>query len=370
MTSLIVFFLLFLLPFVVLPFDASSETLLHLTSQFETPKVIIAELLILLLGACILSKENPKVFLQKKFLLFLGIGILGIYHSAFRMSPVLLFGNTFRMQGMFLFFLLLFFAVIVGKVIGKNPSRKNILILLVLQGLAALCIGATVDGRAIGTVGEPNALAASVVFLWPWLLSEKRDNQKVKRWFPVAGVVITLFIIILSGSRSGLLAFGIQGVFFFLYSMYKLNLRTSVIISFLLISFCLLLPLLDKQTLYENRGEIWNTALVAGYEQPIAGWGFGNVEIALKKYNTKLFTNIREYYVDSSHNFLLDYWVQGGFVGLVFIVMIVFSVTKSLVTKKNTRDLLLLFGLLTVMLFNPVSIITVVQFWWLVGKNW
>jgi O-antigen ligase len=141
------------------------------------------------------------------------------------------------------------------------------------------------------------------------------------------------------------------------------------LVALILLLFSLIPPIVDKHTLYENRGEIWRTALYAGYEHPVLGWGFGNTEVAFKDYNLKLYNNLRGYYVDSSHNFVLDWWVQGGVVGLTLLSLLLLDAFKGYMYAKNRQYLVLLLGVITVMSFNPVSVVTLVQFWWLISSG-
>jgi O-antigen ligase len=120
---------------------------------------------------------------------------------------------------------------------------------------------------------------------------------------------------------------------------------------------------------YENRGEIWRTALIAGYEHPILGWGIGNTEEAFKIYNKKLYTRTQGYYIDSSHNIFLDWWIQGGIIGVGLMAVLLIDTLKSFFRKRDTFSVTLFLGLLSVTLFNPVSIVTLVQFWWLIGQG-
>ncbi len=130
----------------------------------------------------------------------------------------------------------------------------------------------------------------------------------------------------------------------------------------------LFLPLIQKKKIWENRTEIWSTALAAGLERPILGWGFGNVEFALRETSFLLKNNLRFQYVDSSHNLILDYWVQGGIVGVILILYLIFLTFKKFISKKDRLSLGVFFGVLTVLQFNPVSVVTSIHFWWLIGK--
>ncbi len=381
--SFLITFLLFGLPFLVLPFGAS---------WFETPKVIIAEVVIVLLILVSLTSnrlgffqnsrkvlESFTVLIRKKRwnkeitslpVLLCVIFLLSTFHLIFRQSDVSFFGNPFRMQGIFLFLLLIGFAYTVSRIKSWVPSRHFVLVLLCIQLLAVLFGSVTTDGRSVGTLGEPNALASYVVFLWPFLLMGKSSDVGRKKTLAIVafGIFIALLIIILSGSRSGFIAFCIEVTFFLLIRI-GLSVKTSVIFSSMLIVASVLLPFLQTNVVYENRTDIWKASLIAGFEHPFVGFGIGNSEIALKEYNTKLSNNVQGYYVDSSHNFILDWWVQMGIVGLSVLSILFLDAIRGLIKYRKTREVGVLLGIITVMLFNPVSVTTLVCFWWILGKG-
>ena len=70
-----------------------------------------------------------------------------------------------------------------------------------------------------------------------------------------------------------------------------------------------------------------------------------------------------------AHNIFLDYWVQGGVAGFLILILLVCSAIKNFIFYKKYLHLVLLIGILTVMSYNPVSITTLVQFWFLIGNS-
>jgi O-antigen ligase len=361
----LVIFLLFFLQFVVLPFGAS---------HFETPKVVLAEigiifLLVIRSGAIIpfLSGDlRRRVWFDNKILI-LALCFLSLFHLIFTYHTNTFIGNQFRMQGVFLLWMLLIFSLLTSFMKRFHLPIWTIIPMLTIQLIASIFISMTTDGRAIGTLGEPNALAASVIFIWPWIFSKKEGAK----YFVALQILITIsmsvLIIIFSGSRSGFLALCIQ--IFFLIVHRFLSFKKATIISLLMMVCLISLPLMDKETVYENRGEIWKTAVIAGYEHPIAGWGVGNIEVAFKEYNIKLYNRLQGYYVDSSHNFFLDWWIQGGVIGVGLMAVLLMETIKSFIKTKKILHMSLLLGLCMVMLFNPVSVVTLIQFWWLIGEG-
>lgn len=353
MSNALILFLLFGLAFVIFPVGASF---------FESPKIITAELLILALAGLSLYREKKFVF-SKNNLSLLAIFLISIFHLLFMASQTTFLGNAFRGQGILLLWCSLLFAFLVSQLKRIQIPLWVIPVLLFLQLIASIFIEVR-EGRAIGTLGEPNALAAFAIFTWPFILSNKKRSFK-QTSLVVFSLLLSVLLIIFSGSRSAFIALGIQLIFLLATQFVSFGKATLLAIFLLLLS--LIPPIMDKETLYENRGEIWTTALYAGYEHPILGWGFGNTEVAFSDYNEKLYNRLRGYYVDSSHNIFLDWWVQGGFVGLTILVLLLFDTLKNFIKTNNRIYLILILGLLSVMSFNPVSVVTLVQFWFLIG---
>ena len=352
-------FLLFFLPLLVLPLS---------NFIFESSKVILAEILIELLLIFTLFRY-PLSKLKASLIRFwplLGLLLLTTADLILYPSPTSFFGNSFRLQGIFLLWHLMFFSFLSVN-IGLDQKLKLIYpVSLVALFLGTLILGGNDAQRAIGTLGEPNALAACVIFIWPFAFLIPPSSKKV---YKLLIILISLAIILLSGSRSGLLAILIQLVFIALTKFKPQSLGKFTLVALILIAASLILPVKEGGGWYENRSEVWTTATSAGLQSPILGWGFGNLEYALKQASSLLGNNIRYQYVDSSHNFLLDYWVQGGVLGASLILIIITLSLKGLIKKRNRLLISAFVGVLTVMSFNPVSVVTLLAFWFLIGQG-
>ncbi len=354
MPSYILTFLLFILPFLILPFGFS---------PFEIPKVIVAEVLIEFLLLFLLFKAKKLELRSLKPFIFIGgLFLVSLISTLFNFSSNSIFGNLFRLQGVFLLWNLLIFGLISAKYSPLKLSGITYFVILLIQLLASLFILPNVSNRLVGTLGEPNALAAFVVFLWPFVFF------KNPRIIKIIGFILATFLIIFTGSRSGLIALAIESVFMGLIYT-KLALKKIVLISLILISCSLTLPFIEGGGWYENRAEIWQTAWSYGLNNPLIGGGFGNVQEALHQESLKLGNNVQYQVVDSSHNFLLDFFVQGGLIAILLIVLLLYQVFKNLVAKEKKLELSLMLGILTIMLFNPSSIVTLLAFWWIIGMS-
>lgn len=351
--STLIAFLLFFLPLAVLPFGIS---------PFEIPKVILAEVGIeALLVYQLFKKSKLKKSFSKSWLLpIAALIVLTLIQLIFLRTETSFFGNNFRLQGIFLLWHLLIFSVLSSNIkLNLNPR------IFYLSGvgliLSVLILGDNGTGRLIGTLGEPNALAAAIIFLWPFIFFVTTLPVKILTVF------LSLLIILFSGSRSGLVAFSIQGLFLFLSR--KINLGKAVVAGLVVLALSFTLPFIEGGGWYENRAEIWQASLVAGWESPVFGGGFGNVEKLLPEGSKIVGNNARYQYVDSAHNIFLDWWVQGGLVGILILGFLLQKTFKNFVSRSKKLELTVLLGLLTALSFNPVSVVTLVQFWWLLGQG-
>lgn len=286
----------------------------------------------------------------------------------FFQTDISLFGNAFRHQGVFLLWHLLIFYLLSTKLLLPKFPYWLPLLLLTIHLLLAFSIGTTITNRSIGTLGEPNALAASAIFLWPFILSFDK-KQRYRTISLILGIFLTGILIFLSGSRSGMLALFVQLSFLSLLAIKRIPFQISILISFLFLLLTFITPFVTKQNPYENRVEVWKIAFLGGFERPVLGGGFGNIEKLFHTSAVRINLPIQYYYVDSSHNVFLDYWFQGGFIGLLLLLLITFQCIRNFTIQKNIRGITLLLGLLTVMSFNPVSVVTLVAFWWLLGSS-
>jgi O-antigen ligase len=359
-SSYIVIYLLFLLQFIYLPVGISF---------FETPKVYFAQLgIFILLLLAVLRSQTPtlKQITKPHLIAFGGIIAISVIHLLFYQTETSFFGNVYRLQGILLLWMLILWAILSSRIpIMKLLHPYFVFGCLVVQLIASLLISGEELTRAIGSIGEPNALAAVVIGVWPFLYFSKRP---VPAWIKYGAMLIVFIIIYMSGSRSGMIAFVLQMVFVLL-RMVNMSFAKAAVTSLLILILTYSLPFLPQGSLYEQRSEIWQAAYMAGLEKPILGNGFGNTEFALQQSINASDNNLRGSFVDSSHNIFLDWWVQGGVVGLGIFVFLIFTALINFIKRQKPMKLILLLGLLAVLSFNPASIVSLIALWWLIGKT-
>lgn len=352
--TVLLYILIFFLPLLVLPFG---------TSYFETPKVIASELLIELLF--LLTLFRPKLHFKFSLPIF-AVGLLlflTVIDLIFLKSGTTLFGNAFRLQGVFLLWHLLAFAFISSRIeLPKKAYLFSSFALFVLV-LSAYILGGDINGRAFGTLGEANSLAGTALFLLPFTLINTQKRIKI------ADLALVFLIIFASGSRTGAVVFLILTCFYGLISIFKLKVFHAFLIAIFLSLLSLLLPVLAGGGWYENRSEVWLTSFAAGSLSPIVGHGFGNMEKAIHQTSLVLNNNIQYQVVDSAHNIFLDFWVQGGFLGVLSITLLIIFAIRNFLKNNRILELMILLGLLITLSFNPVSVALLVFFWWILGRG-
>ena len=327
--------------------------------------MIIAEILIdflLLVNILKFKKIDFKHFISAQTI-FLGIIFLLVIDQLLIFHPKgAFFGNPFRLQGLFLLFHLLVFSFISRKLVIPKGNFIYFSALVYLF-LGTVILGFNENNRAFGTLGEPNALAATALFIWPFVYFKGGRKSKI------VSFLACLLVIFLSGSRAGLVGFIIEAIFISLLKIPKLSIPKATLIGLTLILLALFLPFTESGGWFENRSQIWQTATVAGFQSPVIGHGFGNIQNPIHLAAIKLNNNVQYQVVDSAHNFLLDFWIQGGTVAVISMLLLIFLAISALVKAKRIIELTAFLGLLTAMLFNPVSVVNLLAFWWLIGQG-
>jgi O-antigen ligase len=349
-------FLLFILSFILFPIGIS---------PFETPKLFIAQGAIFLFALySILFDKDFFSYPKDKILLisFCSIIVLAVTQALVYQDTEVLFGGIYRLQGLFFILIMLLWAYTSARFSVVLPVQVlyGILIAHILLGIV---LGTNDAGRVYGLLGEPNSFAAYLLFLFSLIILHKKSIEKMHFFLASVLIVVGLYI---SGSRSAIIAFCSQILFLgLIYKNISKKIALSVSLVILLIS--LVTPFFN-QTYYENRADIWRASLQAGLAQPIIGNGFGAIHTALSKTFTYKTTTLKARTIDSTHNIVLDWWVQAGLIGISLIVTILGRTMVLLYQQKNTVLLTALLGILGAFLFNPMSVVLHVCLWYIVGQ--
>lgn len=368
MIAPLIYFLLFGLMFFIIPFNFS---------PYEVPKVLTSILFIGVLVMIVILNEVKNLIHNRsfaiaqddkiRFLIFLFLTILAIYDIPNTIYNF--WGNDYRPQGT-LVYLSLFLLFLIARKLPFNLSLASKITSFVLPILlvVTVLIGPRASFRFIGPVGESNALGTVVLFLFPFTSLIK--NKKLK----ILSIFSAVTLILMTGSRIALLAFVVEILIIYL-KRFHLIFIPGIITSILIFIFSIILPFLPHQIpkevsmRFENRAEIWTVSYLSGFDSPILGQGFGSVESSLNKKAWEINNFIKYQPVDSAHNLILNWWIMAGSVGVLILTSLIVISLKNLYQQKNWILLSILIGLLMIQMFNPVSIVTLVHFWWLLGLS-
>lgn len=316
------------------------------------------------------SIKISKVYLV--LLLFLGLiftaDILGL-------DPRVSFlGSLYRKQGFITLFagVILFFLVSFWAQIDHDFKKKLftgitistfiLSVVTILLYIGRVILGNTMipsfDERVVATMGNPNFLGGYLVMTFPILLLFDYKSLFVKNYSRIKrlAILVSSVAIILTGSRSAILALAIIILAFFMVKfLRKKVLKIFFIAGSIVVVLGLVIILPQRQSLYENRTIIWKDGVEAVMKQPILGYGQENFEL--------IFHTNRFMKVDSAHNLLLEFAVGGGLLSLgAFLLFFILVFKKAALTVR-----LCLVAFLIVASFNPISIALWLLFWTLTG---
>lgn len=259
-----------------------------------------------------------------------------------------LVGGSYRHQGVIFFIS----AWLVGKsLIFLSPRRKKLFknvvkivflfesILLVLQLILS---SGLLNGRPIGSFGEPNAAGGFLAFS-PFFLT----NPLI--------LLITCLGIIVSQSRSALLFF-----FVALFGKFKFRAKGIVVmVLFFVLSVISIFYLREfgKPAVVENRLSYWKHAYSSFLDRPLLGYGAESGEVVFEREYLKDNIILGNFMVDRSHNLLIDITMWSGILGLfTFGIFLFGSLLNTFKTKKQKKFYTLL-GFLLFSFFQPLGVV-------------
>ena len=336
---------------------------------FITEKTLYFRLLvdILLVVWTIVAFQNPE-YLPRKTPLNLALLVLGIVTL---LTAIL--GHDFqssfwsgleRMEGFVgLFYALIFFLVLSNSL--KTTQQWHTLF-LTSCGVACVCVGVGIfkefevvknGERLFSSLGNPTYLGLYLI-LHLFLVSFVLVNASAKiRNLCFLMIPILLTGMILTQSRSAFLGLLMGGFVAFIFSLFSKNVTRKIRWGFggLLLASGLIITLLwnakntefveesaflsrvvkvaSSKTTGVSRLNNWKIAYEGFKEKLILGWGQENYQYVFAKYFLPQMYDDAPWY-DRSHNFLLDWLVSGGILGLLsflapFGVMLWFTVRSS-----------------------------------------
>lgn len=366
--QLLIYLLLFVVPLIVIP---------GLSLRFEPPKVLITEFLIqaLLVYVILTGKFTFKKASKPLFGIVVSLFLLSLLHLILSPTEQNLFGNIFRLQGTIFFWHLLILALIAQNTYFRLKDKYIYLTSFLGVCLGALIFGSNSAGRWIGSLGEPNALGAVIILISPFVFLNFR-----RVWVKILAIIMGLGVINFTQSVSAFIALGLQLLFLTNLKLFKGRVLPGVIICSILIVLSLLLPIIESQyrlnnsqtsryLRFEDRTQIWQTALMAGFHSPVYGSGLESIQDRIYDKAKDLNFDAQYQVIDSSHNIFLDYWIWGGIIGLGLFGALVILGMRNMIQKKMILELTVFLGLLTVLSFNPTTVSVLAGLWWIMGRS-
>ena len=348
-------------------------------NSYELPKLIFLGISILMLGTVVLFREvsikNLRIRLNRIDTLVIIFLVILFASDIFGVSVKNSFlGSSYRLQG-FLTYLIFGYGYMIVRILSMQAKIKiyNVLfvqlallsILLIAQYFLVSTLGESISlfqNRYHGTFGNPNFAGGYMAMLFAYILFAKGNTHKVY-WFKPLVILLCGIAIILTDSRSAILAVVISIVLYYFNIIKKIQgwIRIAFVIAICAISFSFIFLTIDQSLLekrsseWENRSIIWKEGMQLFSKRPILGYGQENVQI--------IFPANLHFSVDNMHNIFLEYALSSGIVGLVlFVILSLLSFIKS----DRARKMLFLSFFVTAF-FNPLSIAQIFLFWVFLG---
>lgn len=326
----------------------------NIQDPFNTPKMVLLLLISSWLLGYVLKSYSIK-FTDKKSFEFVGFIIIIIFNIFLGVSFLFtdlkivgLIGDTQRRNGLLSYLALSIFFLYAIQASKLNYVRRFLLIsiftCLILSAYGVIQILGydfiawdNPYNSMIGTLGNPNfasALLATLGFLSFACIFIKNIPQIFKFIGFISGI-LSVFAIIKSDSRQGLISMSISFLIFISLLVY---LKSKIIGKIFMLSsaFLFLLGILGmlqkgplQALLYKNsvsvRGYYWRAGLEMFKDYPLTGVGLDSYNWYFKQYREIGYALTYGYNITSSnaHNTLIQLFATGGlFVGMAYLSLI------------------------------------------------
>lgn len=374
---------------------------------FNTPKFIILFVLSgWLLGHIFNHYRRVHSHISRKEFIFLVIPVIFIVTQLWALFftdifIVGLIGDTQRRNGFLSYFaltiVLIFCMTSVNYYYALRVLKSAIIVGIILcsYGLMQITGNDFVSwnnpyNSMIATVGNPNFASSLLALISLIALFSLFNNEFSKVYKTVAACVIfvSLYLIVVSQSRQGLLVMSFAILFYFTVFVFInfRNFRIPVIITSLVVTALAILGMLQigplSSVLYKSsvtvRGYYWRAAWEMFLDKPLTGIGLDRYGAYFKQFRESGYPLNYGFDITSSnaHNLYLQLFSTGGlFVGLTYLVLLVLiffvGIQNIQRTSGNSQRFNLMF-LATWIGFQAQSLISIdnigISIWgWLIG---
>ncbi len=317
-----------------------------------------------------------KRLLNNKIVRALGaLFFIYLLASIFSVDPLFSFwGSPYRSGGFvnFAFYFIFAFAIFVFFKNRKDWEKAWIFSISIGALVSLLAIfqyyglfNITIAGQPASTLGNPILLAIYLLLLsFPTLsfaINEPLDSSedKIRKIFYIASLLIFLFAILISGTRAVYLGIFVGVLFFLLAYPKKLKKIKIGIAIFLILVFGIILyanihpqlpevlqnratqgligQLSIKKALNDGRFGEWKIAVKEVIDRPILGWGPENFSVGFDKNYDPMTTSSPWW--DRAHNILLETGADAGILGIVaYLALFVVLFWQLQKTKHKSED--------------------------------
>jgi O-antigen ligase/Flp pilus assembly protein TadD len=293
------------------------------------------------------------------------------------------------MTGLFTFFHLLAFFLVLTSVFKKREDWDIILSISIIVGvfLAFYVLGSggqEMSTRGGGTIGNTSFMGAyllfDIFFALILFLEKKTSGWRIFSGF---SLLVMVPVLLSSKARGAIISFlgGLLLIFlgYLLFSKKKIHKKIGIFLILALmlsvVALAVFQPLFTKQgieTLLKEmkpRFVVWEKGWKGFLEKPILGWGPENFNVVFTKFfNPCVFLGEcgGEIWFDRVHNIALDTLVTTGIVGflsylLIFVISIVWLLKVYFKDKYNTFSFLGMIALLSVYFFQNLLVFDMIS---------
>lgn len=333
----------------------------------QVPRIIIFWILIF----SILCLYTFNVFYEKKdicikiniiTIIFSVYLLIFLLSSIFSISPSLSFYSNFiRMDGFVNFFFLYLFYLIFSH---TTITRANWFLITQISCLVAFLVSIIASQRieypyfrSSGTFSNPLTLAIYLLFHVFLIVHYLINYANLQSTRSILKLIISIIFglsyaagIVFSQSRAAYLSLGLGIIVLCIYIFItekKIRKKLLLISSTLFLLTSVLIFSFAKTSLLKRvtdfkmtdnssstRLELWKTIINNASENPFFGWGKEHFVYFFSKYYNNSFSESGDWY-DRSHNFLIDKFIDFGFIGFLSYLALFGGATWALL-KKST----------------------------------
>lgn len=206
----------------------------------------------------------------------------------------------------------------------------------------------SVGGRMTGLGGHPNQTGVLASFILVALYA-RCDSGNFSRLFKTFAVLVALITLVLTQSRTSLIAAGVGCATFFLLRN-RWNATLIPILLCLLVAAALVISL-DSQILAifarsgdadelltgTGRSFIWELSWSLIQRAPIFGYGFNSTYSIFMEEAYLLAGDVGIYIFPHSHNLFLQLLLYGGVIALALFVLLIAAILRSAIAARDPR---------------------------------